>query len=38
MLLQQNQITNAFVNDWKLLGEDDNEFGTKSDNHLKVRY
>jgi len=35
MVLQQNQITNAFVNDWKLLGEEDNEFGTKSDNHLK---
>ena len=37
LALQQNEITNAFTIDWKELGEEDSNFGIKSDNHLKVR-
>ena len=37
LALQQNEITDVFFDDWMNLGEDDGTFGTKADNHLKVR-
>ncbi|XP_059149389.1 dynein axonemal intermediate chain 3-like [Physella acuta] len=33
--LQQNEIMNVFYNDWSNLGEDEDAFGSKADNHLK---
>ncbi|KAG2461605.1 WDR63 protein, partial [Polypterus senegalus] len=33
--LQQNEIMNAFIDDWKVLGEEESSFGGKSDTHLK---
>nr|XP_012603065.1 WD repeat-containing protein 63 isoform X2 [Microcebus murinus] len=33
--LQQNEITNTFIDDWKSLAEDEGMFGDKSDTHLK---
>ncbi|XP_040263855.1 dynein intermediate chain 3, axonemal [Bufo bufo] len=35
MALQQNEILNAFVDDWKSLCEQESTFGGKSDSHLK---
>ena len=35
--LQQNETFNVFTNDYMELGEEESAFGTKSDNHLKVR-
>lgn len=37
MLLQQNEITDIMVDDYKNLGEEDDGFGSKSDTHLKAR-
>lgn len=33
--LQQNEIMNTFVDDWKLLAEEEGTFGDKTDTHLK---
>ncbi|XP_076976534.1 dynein axonemal intermediate chain 3 isoform X2 [Tamandua tetradactyla] len=33
--LQQNEITNAFIDDWKYLAEEEGTFGDKTDTHLK---
>ncbi|ELW65376.1 WD repeat-containing protein 63 [Tupaia chinensis] len=33
--LQQNEITNTFVDDWKYLAEEESTFGDKTDTHLK---
>ncbi|XP_040607574.1 dynein intermediate chain 3, axonemal [Mesocricetus auratus] len=33
--LQQNEIMNTFVDDWKSLAEEESTFGDKSDTHLK---
>ncbi|KAM4722968.1 dynein axonemal intermediate chain 3 [Rhinophrynus dorsalis] len=33
--LQQNEIMNAFLDDWKTLSEEESTFGSKSDSHLK---
>ncbi|BFY99788.1 hypothetical protein BsWGS_02828 [Bradybaena similaris] len=33
--LQQNEIMNVFYNDWINLGDSDDAFGTKADNHMK---
>ncbi|XP_028667360.1 dynein axonemal intermediate chain 3 [Erpetoichthys calabaricus] len=33
--LQQNEIMNAFIDDWKVLGEEESSFGGKTDTHLK---
>ncbi|XP_038167662.1 dynein intermediate chain 3, axonemal isoform X2 [Arvicola amphibius] len=33
--LQQNEIMNTFINDWKNLAEEESTFGDKSDTHLK---
>ncbi|XP_075689062.1 dynein axonemal intermediate chain 3 isoform X2 [Rhinoderma darwinii] len=35
LALQQNEILNAFVDDWKELCEQESTFGGKSDSHLK---
>uniref|UniRef100_A0A7M6DQP7 WD repeat-containing protein 63 n=3 Tax=Clytia hemisphaerica TaxID=252671 RepID=A0A7M6DQP7_9CNID len=35
LALQQNETFNVFINDYFELGEAENAFGTKSDNHLK---
>ncbi|XP_052258483.1 dynein axonemal intermediate chain 3-like isoform X6 [Dreissena polymorpha] len=35
LALQQNEIMDVFFNDWLNLGEADNTFGSKADNHLK---
>ncbi|KAE8609374.1 hypothetical protein XENTR_v10011791 [Xenopus tropicalis] len=35
LALQQNEIMNAFLDDWKALSEEENTFGGKSDSHLK---
>ncbi|CAK8676252.1 unnamed protein product [Clavelina lepadiformis] len=35
LALQQNVVTDVFFDDWKVLGEEDTNFGSKSDNHLK---
>ena len=35
--LQQNEIMDVFHDDWSLLGSGDSSFGSKADNHLKVR-
>ncbi|XP_069497800.1 dynein axonemal intermediate chain 3 [Ambystoma mexicanum] len=35
LALQQNEIMNPFIDDWKSLAEDDSLFGGKSDSHLK---
>ncbi|KAH9523462.1 WD repeat-containing protein 63 [Bulinus truncatus] len=35
LALQQNEITNVFYIDWHHLGESDDTFGSKADNHLK---
>ncbi|XP_056388491.1 dynein axonemal intermediate chain 3 isoform X2 [Hyla sarda] len=35
LALQQNEILNAFVDDWKALCEQESTFGGKSDSHLK---
>ncbi|XP_040216499.1 dynein intermediate chain 3, axonemal isoform X2 [Rana temporaria] len=35
LALQQNEILNAFVDDWKALSEQESMFGTRSDSHLK---
>ncbi|XP_054422809.1 dynein axonemal intermediate chain 3 [Pteronotus mesoamericanus] len=33
--LQQNEITNTFIDDWKCLAEEEGTFGDKTDTHLK---
>ncbi|XP_060058248.1 dynein axonemal intermediate chain 3 isoform X2 [Erinaceus europaeus] len=33
--LQQNEIMNTFIDDWKSLAEDEGTFGDKTDTHLK---
>ncbi|CAH6777166.1 dynein axonemal intermediate chain 3 [Phodopus roborovskii] len=33
--LQQNEIMNTFIDDWKTLAEEESTFGDKSDTHLK---
>ncbi|XP_005622048.1 dynein intermediate chain 3, axonemal isoform X5 [Canis lupus familiaris] len=33
--LQQNEIMNTFVDDWKCLAEEESTFGDKTDTHLK---
>ncbi|KAL1772377.1 WD repeat-containing protein 63 [Sigmodon hispidus] len=33
--LQQNEITNTFIDDWKNLAEEESTFGDKTDTHLK---
>ncbi|KAL4831643.1 hypothetical protein H8958_014365 [Nasalis larvatus] len=33
--LQQNEITNTFIDDWKHLAEEEGTFGDKTDTHLK---
>ncbi|XP_075835090.1 dynein axonemal intermediate chain 3 [Microtus pennsylvanicus] len=33
--LQQNEIMNTFINDWKNLAEEESTFGDKGDTHLK---
>ncbi|XP_036613228.1 dynein intermediate chain 3, axonemal [Trichosurus vulpecula] len=33
--LQQNEIMNVFIDDWKLLAEEETTFGDKTDSHLK---
>ncbi|XP_036208302.1 WD repeat-containing protein 63 [Myotis myotis] len=33
--LQQNEITNTFIDDWKILAEEEGTFGDKTDTHLK---
>ncbi|KAK1165411.1 WD repeat-containing protein 63 [Acipenser oxyrinchus oxyrinchus] len=33
--VQQNEIMDAFFDDWKALGEDESTFGGKTDTHLK---
>ncbi|EGW11115.1 WD repeat-containing protein 63 [Cricetulus griseus] len=33
--LQQNEIMNTFIDDWKNLAEEESTFGDKSDTHLK---
>nr|KAF6509077.1 hypothetical protein HJG63_020628 [Rousettus aegyptiacus] len=33
--LQQNEIMNTFVDDWKSLAEEESSFGDKTDTHLK---
>ncbi|XP_075471750.1 dynein axonemal intermediate chain 3 isoform X2 [Ascaphus truei] len=35
LALQQNEIMNAFFDDWKALAEDESTFGGKSDSNLK---
>ncbi|XP_068095221.1 dynein axonemal intermediate chain 3 [Hyperolius riggenbachi] len=35
LALQQNEIVNAFVDDWKALSDQENTFGGRSDCHLK---
>ncbi|XP_071984574.1 dynein axonemal intermediate chain 3 [Engystomops pustulosus] len=35
LALQQNEIVNAFVDDWRALCEQESTFGGKSDSHLK---
>ncbi|XP_075038119.1 dynein axonemal intermediate chain 3 [Mixophyes fleayi] len=35
LALQQNEILNPFVDDWKALSEQESTFGGKSDSHLK---
>uniref|UniRef100_A0A5F8GT04 Dynein axonemal intermediate chain 3 n=1 Tax=Monodelphis domestica TaxID=13616 RepID=A0A5F8GT04_MONDO len=35
MALQQNEIMNAFIDDWKALAEEETTFGDKTDSHLK---
>ncbi|PIK53480.1 WD repeat-containing protein 63 [Apostichopus japonicus] len=35
LALQQNDIMDVFRDDWKELGNEDDTFGSKSDNHLK---
>ncbi|KAL5022553.1 hypothetical protein ScPMuIL_001708 [Solemya velum] len=35
LALQQNEIMDVFYNDWLNLGDADDSFGSKSDNHLK---
>ncbi|KAM5148884.1 dynein axonemal intermediate chain 3 [Mantella aurantiaca] len=35
LALQQNEILNAFVDDWKALSEQESTFGARSDSHLK---
>ena len=37
LALQQNEIMDVFCDDWKALADEDSTFGSKSDNHLKVR-
>lgn len=34
--LQQNEIMNVFHIDWAHLGDSDDAFGSKADNHMKV--
>ena len=36
LALQQNEIMDVFYDDWTNLGDDDSNFGSKADNHLKV--
>lgn len=36
--LQQNEIMDVFFIDWLHLGDGDQSFGSKADNHLKVSY
>ncbi|XP_074122452.1 dynein axonemal intermediate chain 3 [Sminthopsis crassicaudata] len=33
--LQQNEIMNVFIDDWKALAEEETSFGDKTDSHLK---
>lgn len=33
--LQQNEIMNTFIHDWKCLAEEEGTFGDKTDTHLK---
>ena len=33
--LQQNEIMNTFIDDWKNLAEEESTFGDKTDTHLK---
>ncbi|XP_072505013.1 dynein axonemal intermediate chain 3 isoform X2 [Notamacropus eugenii] len=33
--LQQNEIMNVFIDDWKVLAEEETTFGDKADSHLK---
>lgn len=33
--LQQNEIMNTFIDDWKCLAEEEGTFGDKTDTHLK---
>ncbi|XP_076849702.1 dynein axonemal intermediate chain 3 isoform X2 [Brachyhypopomus gauderio] len=35
LAIQQNEIMNVFVDDWRNLGDDDSMFGGKVDTHLK---
>nr|XP_039270172.1 dynein intermediate chain 3, axonemal-like [Styela clava] len=35
LALQQNDIMDVFFDDWSVLGDEDTNFGSKSDNHLK---
>uniref|UniRef100_H2Y8V0 WD repeat domain 63 n=1 Tax=Ciona savignyi TaxID=51511 RepID=H2Y8V0_CIOSA len=35
LALQQNTIMDVFFDDWAVLGEEDTNFGSKSDSHLK---
>ena len=36
LALQQNEIMDVFYIDWLHLGDADDTFGSKADNHLKV--
>jgi hypothetical protein len=36
LALQQNEIMDVFFIDWLHLGDADDTFGSKADNHLKV--
>ena len=36
--LQQNAIMDVFYDDWSTLGDHDDPFGSKADNHLKVTH
>ena len=37
LAVQQNNIMDVFQDDWATLGESDGTFGSKADNHLKVK-
>ena len=35
LAMQQNVVIDVFFDDWSVLGEEDTNFGSKSDSHLK---